>query len=61
MKTLLIRALLLVAAWLPLQAFAADDFLDPEAAFRLSVQAQDAQHVAMHFAIAPGYYCTANA
>ena len=56
MKTLLIRALLLAAALLPLQAVAADDFLDPEAAFRLTVQAQDAQHVAMHFAIAPGYY-----
>ena len=50
------RALLLLASWLPLHAAAADDFLDPEAAFKLTVQAQDAQHVAMHFAIAPGYY-----
>jgi thiol:disulfide interchange protein DsbD len=59
MKNLLFRALWLMAALLPLPrvaAAAADDFLDPEAAFRLSVQAQDAQHVAMHFAIAPGYY-----
>jgi thiol:disulfide interchange protein DsbD len=59
MNNLLIRTLWLVAALLPLPmvaAAAADDFLDPEAAFRLTVQAKDAQHVAMHFAIAPGYY-----
>ena len=59
MKNLMLRALWLMAALLSLPmaaAAAADDFLDPEAAFRLSVQAQDAQHVAMHFAIAPGYY-----
>jgi len=59
MKILLFRALWLLAALLPLPmvaAAAAEDFLDPDAAFRLTVQAQDAQHVAMHFAIAPGYY-----
>jgi thiol:disulfide interchange protein DsbD len=56
MKNVLFRALLLVAALLPLQALAADEFLDPQAAFRLDVQARDAQHVAVHFAIAPGYY-----
>ena len=56
MKNLLFRALWLMAALLPWRAVAADAFLDPDAAFRLSVQARDAQHVAMHIAIAPGYY-----
>jgi thiol:disulfide interchange protein DsbD len=37
-------------------AVAADEFLDPQDAFKLSVQATDAQHIAMHFVIAPGYY-----
>jgi thiol:disulfide interchange protein DsbD len=36
-------------------ALAADDFLEPENAFKLSVQA-DGQHIAMRFDIAPGYY-----
>jgi len=35
---------------------AAEDFLDPEVAFKLSVQAVDARHIAMRFDIAPGYY-----
>lgn len=37
-------------------ANAADDFLDPEQAFRLSARALDAQHIEVRFDIAPGYY-----
>ncbi|MEO8152276.1 MAG: protein-disulfide reductase DsbD [Rhizobacter sp.] len=37
-------------------AHAADDFLDPEQAFRLSGRALDAQHFEVRFDIAPGYY-----
>jgi thiol:disulfide interchange protein DsbD len=38
------------------QEQAAEDFLDPEVAFKLSVQALDVRHIAMRFDIAPGYY-----
>lgn len=34
----------------------ADEFLEPEQAFKLSVKAVDAAHVEVRFAIAPGYY-----
>jgi len=37
-------------------AHAADDFLDPEQAFRLSARAVDAKHVELRFDIEPGYY-----
>jgi len=48
-------ACLLLVTLHPL-AKAADDFLDPNAAFKLSVQAVDGQHITMRFDIAPGYY-----
>ncbi|MBC7955487.1 MAG: protein-disulfide reductase DsbD [Cytophagales bacterium] len=52
------RAALAALAWLVLgaSAQAADDFLDPEQAFRLSAKALDAQHIELRFDIAPGYY-----
>ena len=37
-------------------ARAADEFLDPEVAFKLSARAADAQRVEIRFDIAPGYY-----
>jgi thiol:disulfide interchange protein DsbD len=37
-------------------ARAADDFLDPEVAFKLAARAVDARSVELTFAIAPGYY-----
>jgi thiol:disulfide interchange protein DsbD len=37
-------------------ARAADEFLDPAVAFKLSARAADAQHVEIRFDIAPGYY-----
>ncbi|HEX3141004.1 MAG TPA: protein-disulfide reductase DsbD [Rhizobacter sp.] len=37
-------------------AQAADDFLDPEQAFRLSARALDDQRIEVRFDIAPGYY-----
>lgn len=37
-------------------ALAADEFLDPEVAFRLSARALDATHIEVRFDIAPGYY-----
>lgn len=37
-------------------ALAADDFLDPEQAFRLSARSVDATHVEVRFDIEPGYY-----
>ena len=48
-------------AWLllaiaPASAGAADPFLDPEAAFRLSARALDAQHIELRFDVAPGYH-----
>ena len=35
---------------------AAEDFLDPETAFKLSARAADAEHIDIRFDIAPGYY-----
>lgn len=43
---------LLVAA----TAQAADEFLDPEVAFKLSARALDATHIEVRYDIAPGYY-----
>ncbi len=37
-------------------ALAADDFLDPEKAFRVSARALDATHIELRFDVAPGYY-----
>ncbi|MBL0726935.1 protein-disulfide reductase DsbD [Piscinibacter sp. HJYY11] len=37
-------------------ALAADEFLDPEVAFRPSARALDANHIEVRFDIAPGYY-----
>ncbi|MDN3923230.1 protein-disulfide reductase DsbD [Roseateles violae] len=45
--------LLLATLWLPAQA---DDFLDPEQAFKLSVKPLDDKSVDVTFEIAPGYY-----
>ena len=45
--------LLLFTLWLPAQA---DDFLDPEQAFKLSVKAVDERTAEVSFEIAPGYY-----
>jgi len=52
------RALFLALTWLLLAATAqaADDFLDPEQAFRLSARSIDATHIEVRFDIAPGYY-----
>lgn len=54
----IMRAGLAALAWLVLgtSAHAADDFLDPEQAFRLSARALDDQHIEVRFDIAPGYY-----
>ena len=46
-------------AWLMLTAlgaWAADDFLDPNQAFRLSGRSLDSQRIEVRFDIAPGYY-----
>jgi thiol:disulfide interchange protein DsbD len=54
-----LAAALLMAATLwaaPGPARAADDFLDPEVAFRFDAKALDAKRVEVSFAIAPGYY-----
>jgi thiol:disulfide interchange protein DsbD len=46
-------ALLMLAAG---ASHAADEFLEPDQAFRLSARALDAQHVEVRFDIEPGYY-----
>jgi thiol:disulfide interchange protein DsbD len=50
------RLFLFIAMLLPLYAAAADDFLDPEKAFRFGVSALDASSLEVRFDIAPGYY-----
>src|SRR4029434_10876725 len=50
------RLFLFIAMLLPLYAAAADDFLDPEMAFRFGVSALDASSLEVRFDIAPGYY-----
>jgi thiol:disulfide interchange protein DsbD len=37
-------------------ALAADEFLDPEVAFKVSARSVDPQHIEVRFDIAPGYY-----
>ncbi|HET7773814.1 MAG TPA: protein-disulfide reductase DsbD [Burkholderiaceae bacterium] len=56
MMMTLLRALLALFALLAGAAHAADDFLDPEIAFKHSVQVLDANTVQVRFDIAPGYY-----
>lgn len=46
--------LLGLASLLPVRA--ADDFLEPEKAFRLSTRLASANEIEVHFSIAPGYY-----
>jgi len=52
----MLRLLLLLVALLPFPGRAADDFLEPERAFRFSARAADAGTVEVGFDIAPGYY-----
>jgi len=49
----LLAFLLLFTLWLPAQA---DDFLEPEQAFKLSVKPLDERTAEVSFEIAPGYY-----
>ncbi|WP_457328594.1 protein-disulfide reductase DsbD [Rhizobacter sp. P5_C2] len=54
-----LAAVLMMAAALsvaPAAVHAADDFLDPEVAFRFDAKPLDAKSVEVSFAIAPGYY-----
>ncbi len=46
----------LASLLLAVPAVAADEYLDPEQAFRLSARALDARHIEVRFDIAPGYY-----
>lgn len=46
----------LVASWLVPAAWAADAFLEPEKAFRVSARAIDARTVEVRYSVAPGYY-----
>ena len=56
MKRLFQACLAMSVLLSPLLPARADDFLDPEQAFRLSVKPLDAQTVESCFEIAPGYY-----
>ena len=52
-----LASLLLLLALLPFtQARAADDFLDPDQAFVLSVRVLDARRLELSYKVAPGYY-----
>ena len=46
---------MLLTGWLP-SAVAADDFLEPEKAFRFSARALDVANLEVTYAVAPGYY-----
>lgn len=54
---LLLWALMVLS--IPFPARAAEEFLDPDAAFRVTARAVDESHVALQIDIAPGYhlYC----
>lgn len=52
----LLKSLLLLGFWALLQPAFADDFLEPEQAFKLSARVLDAKSVELRFEIAPGYY-----
>jgi thiol:disulfide interchange protein DsbD len=54
-RLVLVAIALLAMAWLH-EARAADDFLEPDKAFRFSARALDAKSVEVSYAIAPGYY-----
>ena len=57
MNSLLIALAGLAAVWVvPVPAPAADEFLDPEIAFKLSARPLDERRLAIRFDIAPGYY-----
>ena len=47
---------LMLAATLPLGALAAEQFLDPELAFKLSARALDDKRIELQFDVAPGYH-----
>ena len=52
-----LASLVLLLSLLPfMQARAADDFLDPDQAFQLSVRVLDARRLELTYTIAPGYY-----
>ncbi len=52
-----LASLLLLLVLLPLTAArAADDFLDPDQAFQLSVRVLDAKRLELSYKVAPGYY-----
>jgi thioredoxin:protein disulfide reductase len=53
---LLLAALLSLLALLPQSARAADDYLEPEAAFQFSAKMVDSKTVAVSYRIADGYY-----
>jgi thioredoxin:protein disulfide reductase len=55
------KRILIILTWVALAiwsgpALAADEFLDPEVAFKLSARPLDAQRLEIRFDIAPGYY-----
>ena len=47
---------LLLAALMPLSVGAAESFLDPEVAFKLSARALDDKRIELRFDVAPGYH-----
>src|SRR5476649_987543 len=52
-----LASLVLLLTLLPFtQARAADDFLDPDQAFQLSVRVLDSKHLELSYKVAPGYY-----
>jgi thiol:disulfide interchange protein DsbD len=53
---LVLAALALLLAAVALDARAAEEFLEPEKAFRFSAKARDARSVEVTFDVAPGYY-----
>jgi thiol:disulfide interchange protein DsbD len=55
-RVLRVASSLLLVAALPLVASAAEQFLDPELAFKLSARALDAKRIEMQFDVAPGYH-----
>ena len=55
-RRLVCTSLLALASTLGSWAWAADEFLDPELAFKVSVRAADERSVEIAFDVAPGYY-----
>ncbi len=56
MNRIFVCLVLAAAPWLVDVAHAADEFLDPEVAFKLTGRALDGQRIEIRFDIAPGYY-----